>query len=365
MKHKRTVILLILAGILAIVTVVIVKRSSEPSFKGRTLSEWTKHRGGEADNGEAAKALRATGPKITPTLLEELFAIDSKFKLMLVQLEKNQSIFGLPFILDYERRRNARVRLRALRGEPQLEQIIPLILQRLKTTTDSDFRCDLLNTLACIGPQAKEAIPFLLTSLTNTSGNIRMFSTIALGEIGGNSERVVPALIVSLHDSGDSVRSETIRALSLFGVAAKAAIPALIEVAGKDESGFNRDEAIKALRQIEPAAVAQAEAAYLNFLIVALKDSDWHTRYYALGGVDALKQKPIAVLNAVLKGLDDEDERIRKEAISVLGSCGQQAQAALPKLRQLAVGDPDERTRQSAVFALQQIEHPGEPILQR
>jgi HEAT repeat protein len=361
MKHKRTVILLMLAGILAIGTVVLVKHFSEPSFEGRTLTDWIQHGGYDDENRDLAGVLRVMGPKVIPFLLEDLFATDSKFKLLLAELESKQSIVELPFTWASQRRANAQIGLEALRGEPQLETLVPSILQRLKTAPDIQFRCDLIRALASIGPQAKEAIPFLLTSLKDTDGDIRLASAFALGNIGGNPERVVPALLATLHDPNHYVRNVTINMLARLGVAAKPAIPALLEVAGKDSDVNNRRTAVSALGEIDPAAAEEGEAAYITSLLAALKDPNARTRCGLLGSLLELKQKPVAVVKAALEALDDENERVRGMAASLLVSCGKPAQVALPKLRQMADNDPDEGTRQHSLEAIYQIEHPGEP----
>jgi hypothetical protein len=356
MTPERKGILLILIGILVLEIVVFLLPFSERRFEGKTLSEWIDHSREDVGSKHLARALRAMGPKIIPILVEDLFATDSKLKLTLVELQRKQSIVDIPFPSAYERHANALIGLRAVRGEPQLEAIVPLILQRLKTTKDLEFRYHLFDSLACIGPQAREAIPFLLTSLTDTNKDIRVSSAAVLGEIRGKPGRVVLALMAALHDPDRGVRNITLGALSSFGAEAKAAIPAVLEIAGKHPDLSNRETAVQALRKIDPAAAEEGAAAYLDSLIAGIKDSNWKTRRRTLAHLLQLPQKPVGFLKAALEALDDENERVREEAALLLGNYGKQAQVALPKLRQLAAGDPDRRTRKSADRALQQIE---------
>ena len=70
----------------------------------------------------------------------------------------------------------------------------------------------------------------------------------------------------------------------------------------------------------------------------------------------ALLEKGTDVMPALIKALDDENGHVRAGAVRTLGLFGQNAEAALPKLRELATGDEWEAVRDAALFNIPVIE---------
>lgn len=68
---------------------------------------------------------------------------------------------------------------------------------------------------------------------------------------------------------------------------------------------------------------------------------------------------PMADPNKQLELLSDQQAKVRRMAAKNLGEMGAAAEVAIPKLEELAENDPDEKAREAASEALQQIRGTG------
>ena len=102
-----------------------------------------------------------------------------------------------------------------------------------------------------IGPEAEDAVPALIKSLTQGGvGGIRGFSASALRKIGPAAVPAIPALIESLKDEHYSTRMHAADALGILSTGEKDVIDALTTTL-KDENEKVRKEAAWALKQIQ------------------------------------------------------------------------------------------------------------------
>jgi HEAT repeat protein len=90
---------------------------------------------------------------------------------------------------------------------------------------DSNARRYAASALGGIGPEAKEAVPALITTLKDQNVDVRRYAASVLGEIGPPA---VPELIAALKDQDAEVRRHAASALEKNGPEAKEAVPALI-----------------------------------------------------------------------------------------------------------------------------------------
>ncbi len=115
---------------------------------------------------------------------------------------------------------------------------------------DADYRWKAARALGRLGPQAKDAVPGLVTAVADENGHVRREAIIALGRIGGSAEAAgAPALLRALEDPDPEIRRAA--ATALGRVQAAAARPALTRhLADEDEAV--RTAAQRAIEKLAP-----------------------------------------------------------------------------------------------------------------
>ena len=103
---------------------------------------------------------------------------------------------------------------------------IAALAKALLSDTDLSNRVTAADSLAEIGPAAKDAVPALIKALRSEDRNTRISAAYALQKIGPAAESAVPALIEALKD--DAIRVDAVSALGAIGPGAKQAVPALL-----------------------------------------------------------------------------------------------------------------------------------------
>lgn len=111
-------------------------------------------------------------------------------------------------------------------------------------------------------PKGGPEIPMsqMIADLKSDAPYTRNGAAYELAHMGPKAAPAVPALIDALHDPAASVRYPVTIALREIGPAAAAAVPALTKVAEEDLNDEVAASALQALRVIDPAAAAKAEA---------------------------------------------------------------------------------------------------------
>jgi len=209
-----------------------------------------------------------------------------------------------------------------------VESIVALGPSVVPQVTDGLASKDLRNLVARIlyrlGPDAKEAVPALVTALETAgddadSNEFRYLAQFTLGRIGPASAPAVPLLLKSLASEDEEVRVTAIFALAKIGPAAKEAVPALMQ---KVKEGEGREKLISvwALMKIET-------------------------------GKDALA--PLA-LPLLVKALESEREFVRVEAAIALGELGPLALPAIKPLQD-AQADDSPAVKEAVAAALKAI----------
>ena len=143
-------------------------------------------------------------------------------------------------------------------GQPAVPALI-----RALGAEDATTREKAAQTLSGIGDAAAEASPALSRALRDGDADVRLAVAKALWRITKEVQSVVPALAHLLErkwspgpEAGESRRRfllAVIESLGRIGPPAQVAIPALLDKTG-DENRHVRESAIRALRQIGPAA---------------------------------------------------------------------------------------------------------------
>ncbi len=290
-RRRWKIVLFGLCGVIAVVAVCFFcLRDNEPSYNGRTLSEWLVIGSPPTEPGkrvEAQKAVLAMGTNAVPTLLEWC----SERNLSRAQRD-NQFLTKLPGIiaqntsvLRWIRRDVIRLNY-AVYGFQILgtnaSVALPELARRFNTSTNEsfvyctaflighlgkpglDFLLSVLqkktdphrdSVLQVIGnaEDAEVAVPLMLSILNDANDPLAPQAAAELGKLGVAPERVVPQLINALRSTNISMRSGAIDGLRELGTNASAAIPAL-QMATNDSDAYVRSQALAALPIVAPDA---------------------------------------------------------------------------------------------------------------
>jgi HEAT repeat protein len=126
-----------------------------------------------------------------------------------------------------------------------------------RSLDDSEWavQCYAARAIACIGPDAKQAVPTLIITLKQAAvlGDyvLQDYVIDALGRIGPEAKSAVPELIDSLRDYDWRVQCRAAQSLGRIGTEANEAIPALKSALHESTTWTARAQARKALRRIE------------------------------------------------------------------------------------------------------------------
>ena len=274
MKNTSQVLEIFAVALLTLITAT-DSRAQEPTYKGKSLTDWTGEMtldNSKAVRDQAQEAIRQMGTNAIPFLMGELQALS----------DTDVTNYNTP---TWQQRRfnlhNAFVAL-----GPVAEPAIPSLTKLMNG--DSCAACSAAHALAVIGPRgfsslvksltngplviriciagfmsevgtnASIALPALIecttyqSSQTEESAALRGFSASALGDVGiNNPESVVPALVRCLQDKDYRIRFTAIRSIRQFGKRAQLAVPALQQIEKTDQNQEFRSLATALLEQIQ------------------------------------------------------------------------------------------------------------------
>lgn len=225
-------------------------------------------------------------------------------------------------------------------------------------------------------PQSAAAVPGLMAIVADRDAPwfSRRQAALTLGRIGRPAADAVPLLLAVMEEDGqgdDAPRLWAVKALALFGPVAKPAVPRLIELLwNEDRPVTERLAPLEALSQIgtahpdvvptlievlsyRPRAAARvSERAAAEF------------RELAADAIAYLGPPAGAAVPALIRATRDDVERVRRKAVSALGSMGQTAEIAIPAVVELMVFDESPAVRDAAATALAGIGPAALPVLQ-
>lgn len=172
-------------------------------------------------------------------------------------------------------------------------------------------------------PAVRAALPEVLRLLSDPAPEVRAEALDLLVE--HPAPEAVPQLISRLTDADDTVRSLAAEALEQLGRGAAPAIPALVRLS-EDPSRLVRGSAIEAL-----GAIGTPEA--MSALNRLLGGPDAGLRAHA---AEVLPCFGSAAVPPLTRALDDGDAQVRRSAALALGEIGPAAGLAVPRLSELA-----------------------------
>ncbi len=171
-------------------------QSKEPTYDGRTLSEWV------AVAKQQSPAMRwATWEKMTPA--------------------------AVPALTELLKHTDRQVRVYAVSALEHIgskaKSAIPDLMELLKDK-DADVRQAVAKSLGAIDPEAKTVVPMLTELLKDNHWYVRWTAAWTLRKMGPKAKAAMPALTQSLQDTNVRVREAAAKALeSISGSGAKAA----------------------------------------------------------------------------------------------------------------------------------------------
>jgi HEAT repeat protein/outer membrane protein assembly factor BamB len=187
----------------------------------------------------------------------------------------------------------------------------------------------------------KSFAPDLIRIIDDPTGHAGAEAAKALAIIGPGVDGVVPALIRALRNP--YAQGVSVEVLGTMGVAAVEAVPLLAELVRdrrRTQSYYAAADALARLSATQkPAFIALARL---------LNDDDAYTREIARVGFQGLRILP---LEALTRCLEDDDPRVRLDAVSGLGRLGSVAKPSLPAILK-RLRDDSSKVRAESLLAL-------------
>jgi HEAT repeat protein len=275
-------------------------RPSEPSYKGRRLSEWVALYGNYPGfkysdfRQEPAEAIQHIGTNALPSLVawiayepspwtKRLQTVFDELSPLIAESAPARKLF--PFNDAYVRALNATAALRLL--GPLAAPAVPELARRISLTNSPDARLSAIAALSCIGPpaapimasvlsnhldaksawvmsciedmgtNARPLLPILVRNLQHQDIGVVASAEYALGALKLDPTLVVPALTDCLRDPRRDARWAATYALMKFGALARDSLPALTN-ALRDPDRDVRNIAATAIEAIAPKATSDA-----------------------------------------------------------------------------------------------------------
>jgi HEAT repeat protein len=212
-------------------------------------------------------------------------------------------------------------------------------------------------TLAEMGPDAREAIGTLVAILRGRNQPARAWALYVLGRMGPAGQEALPALMKELADTKSTLRMSVLYALAQIGPAARAAVPELRKILKTGPTDLRR-VAATAL-----AGIGRDAREAVPELTAALHDKDPQVQLAAAGALWLVDGRAKDALHGAEKGLQSANEALRQQAVSLLGRMGQAAREAEPALRQALDQERNMTTRLGAADALWRVSGKTEAAL--
>lgn len=239
---KRRKWLLILAGGLALPNLVLfLTREREPSYEGKSLSEWVEIYARDSKaNDPASKAIRHIGTNAVPYLLKWVSYESPKngIKKSVANLIDKLPDGIKPYFLEdwtqsrskVERAWNSAHAFSIFREESSL--CIPPLVKMMNNTNSPDAAENATCALAWIGPDAEPIFAATLAD-TNAPAIARRNIPFVLGIFANlyrSSPHSVPLLLQCLQDTDQEVKDRAVRSLGFIGAESRANASVVVPV---------------------------------------------------------------------------------------------------------------------------------------
>jgi len=298
MKRGRVIVLCVAAAIVILVVGIYALRPREPSYQGKSLSDWVDLLY-STNHTQAMNSIGAIGPKAIPFLFEQARHWDPAVQRL----------------------------YRAIWPKLPLRQRLPT-----PKPVDPNFPGKIGNALMAVGQQE---LPRLIAALEDRDPHVRCVAVLGIQYMGAKPDAAVPVLCKLLSDPDDWVRGSALIALGLMGPKAKPAVPAFIATLRFGTNGHlvgTRATAAWALGQVGPDA--QMAVPWLR---QSLSDTNAPMRLSAAIALWRISQDT-NVVSVVIEQFERNPQN--REILRALGEMGPLAKSAVPTLLKI-LGPPD------------------------
>ena len=306
--RKRLVFTVLLIGGVSAIAL-LLRGSSEPIYRGRTLSDWIVATRVNPKDEDARLAVRGLASNSIPLLLEWIQREDRPTPMARFAAAKDSAISFLErhrvvkpqlhsYFMDWKGSYRVLAEWALEELGPDAKAAVPTLVQMLGTKgpTTNDFSPiagtaylllpkmapasipPLINSLSStdlqafalaagalgeVGPRASAAIPILQTKLADTNVMIRVGAARVLGQLGANPKVFMPTLVESLRDPDYTFLDYKLEILLKYKEQAGDAVPVLsnilVNTASLDHptNQFVRQTVTRALRELQPDTVPE------------------------------------------------------------------------------------------------------------
>lgn len=221
-KRRKWIVVLACILMLALVWAFLPER--EPSYQGRKLSQWVDQMEQSGWNSaEAQGAIRAIGTNAIPTSLKWISYQSSPSRKNIAALVGRLAPRLSRVILNPEARAYHAMDVFLILGA-EARAAIPELTRLAQTSADPERADRCIQVLTWLGP---EALPSVLTLVTNNALHSRIAAIRGLQTFGTNAAAAVPMLIQSLDDEDCLVAMMALGALRHLDVDRSAKIVSL------------------------------------------------------------------------------------------------------------------------------------------
>lgn len=330
MNTRWKITLAFLLAILAAWLVVRLTQTPEPSYQGKTISEWLDDRAAGKPTGHE-QAIQAIGTNALPCIIRCLVRNDSEFwkayRALYTNNGKTNRVFLPPPMTIFEVYDGGRLLL--LLGTNSIPHAIVLLKHRSPTVREAAANglSKVLNSNYRAAKQGPQALPALIEALEDM--DLFPHAAWALGRMGPAASNAIPALtkvLADTHVTGDEMRT----------------------------NAFHRRRAIAAhvLGEIGPSALSA-----VPYLKAALQET--YPPYFPGSAAHALLRingDLDGAMPALRRALSETNYWIDVECIWALGEMGPRAKAAVPLLQSLLGNDNAKRRLGDITNALNRID---------
>ncbi len=188
----------------------------------------------------------------------------------------------------------------------------------------------------------------VMQAVNGPNGAIRLKASRLLARMVSEQDGI-PLLVETLQNKDGRIRKNGALALAEIGSPALSATPDLQKLLAKDPNAEVRTAAALALGCIAQAA---NRTLALDGLLRGLKDEDVRVRYHAAHALDKMKDKTAEVVSALTRVvLSDSSTGLRRQIAFNLGNDGMSSVGAMPRLIQ-GLSSNDERERWWACYTI-------------
>lgn len=205
---------------------------------------------------------------------------------------------------------------------------IRLVLPRLgKYFLEDSYRTRTVSYLARALVQAgKEALPIFEEALQHPEQSIRSAAAEQLGELGDIAQQTVPLLLEIIRtDQDTNVKQASLRALGRMGESVAWVVPALLE-----SHGQAHDISEDILNAVCAIGFSETE---LSIVLALVKDQPHNPINRKL--YEVVARLGLQAIPALESWLQEDDERLRTAAISILAQMSSEAISVLPRIRDI------------------------------